>query len=77
MLMTQVNVNEWYRQSLVSDLAKPADAGLTPRAGLGQMAETINRDPFYQDRPGYEGMLNDVSLGYLSRRPSHIHRLTL
>jgi len=32
-----------------------------PRAGLGQMAETINRDPFYQDRPGYEGMLNEVS----------------
>jgi hypothetical protein len=31
------------------------------RAGLGQMAETINRDPFYQDRPGYEGMLNEVS----------------
>ncbi|KAI9633387.1 alkaline-phosphatase-like protein [Dioszegia hungarica] len=28
-------------------------------AGLGQMAETIGRDPFYQGRPGYEGMLND------------------
>lgn len=34
---------------------------LTLRAGLGQMAETIARDPFYQGRPGYEGMLNDVS----------------
>lgn len=30
-------------------------------AGLGQMAETIARDAFYQGRPGYEGMLNDVS----------------
>lgn len=25
------------------------------------MAETINREPFYQGRPGYEGMLNQVS----------------
>jgi hypothetical protein len=25
------------------------------------MAETINRDPFYQGRKGYEGMLNDVN----------------
>lgn len=31
------------------------------RAGLGQMAETIGREPFYQGRKGYEGMLNDVS----------------
>ncbi|WWC69062.1 uncharacterized protein I206_102998 [Kwoniella pini CBS 10737] len=28
-------------------------------AGLGQMAETIARDPFYQGHKGYEGMLND------------------
>jgi hypothetical protein len=35
--------------------------GLTlDRAGLGQMAETIGRDPLYQGHPGYEGMLNDV-----------------
>ncbi|WVF71808.1 hypothetical protein IAT40_006616 [Kwoniella sp. CBS 6097] len=28
-------------------------------AGLGQMAETTAREPFYQGRPGYEGVLND------------------
>ncbi|KAK6908688.1 hypothetical protein I204_02022 [Kwoniella mangroviensis CBS 8886] len=28
-------------------------------AGLGQMAETIARDSFYQGHKGYEGMLND------------------
>ncbi|PWN52739.1 alkaline phosphatase-like protein [Violaceomyces palustris] len=28
-------------------------------AGLGQMAETINRAPVYQGNPGYEGILND------------------
>jgi len=27
-------------------------------AGLGQMAETINRSPQYQGKPGYEGVLN-------------------
>jgi len=32
------------------------------RAGLGQMAETIGRDPLYQGKPGFEGMLNDVSI---------------
>lgn len=31
-------------------------------AGLGQMAETIARDPLYQGRVGYEGMLNEVRL---------------
>jgi hypothetical protein len=29
-------------------------------AGLGQMAETIARDPLYQGKVGYEGMLNEV-----------------
>lgn len=27
-------------------------------AGLGQMAETINRSDWYKDNPGYEGVLN-------------------
>lgn len=29
-------------------------------AGLGQMAETIARDPLYQGKVGYEGILNEV-----------------
>jgi len=33
------------------------------------MAETINRDPFYQDRPGYEGMLNEVSRSHQLIQP--------
>ncbi|KAG8687755.1 hypothetical protein FRC09_013307, partial [Ceratobasidium sp. 395] len=28
-------------------------------AGLGQMAETTSRNPLYQGKPGYEGILND------------------
>jgi len=36
------------------------------------MAETIGRDPFYQGRPGYEGMLNDVSIRAPDRRVTWI-----
>ena len=36
-------------------------------AGLGQMAETIARDPLYQGRVGYEGMLNEVRQTLLFR----------
>jgi hypothetical protein len=44
-------------------------------AGLGQMAETIGRDPLYQGKPGFEGMLNDVRV-LLERRRDLEYYLT-
>lgn len=58
----QVNVDERDRPSSVSACLAVEGLCLISSAGLGQMAETMMGDPLYQGRPGYEGMLNQVSL---------------
>jgi hypothetical protein len=61
MLMSGTDNHLYVVERIPTTAAAGAGADLAS-VGLGQMAETIGRDPFYQGRPGYEGMLNDVSV---------------